>query len=366
LIERASPLLARSPLSFPRFKYFFTLVSRILRTCFGAFLGLVVSCAAAQAQEQPTVRVSSELVKIGASVADLHGNYIGGLQQSDFRVLVDGAESPIIFFTVAEEPARILVLVETSPAVYLMENQHLAAAYSLMEGLSPQDEVALFTYSAAAHGVLSFTSNKAALLQALGTIQYTLGSGQLNFYGSLAQVLDWMSAIEGKKAAVLLTTGLDSSQPSVWDMLEQKLRATDVVIYPVALGGTFRSYAGKKKKGREKKPPPDETQEAQSTDNRNPLSFAKASTALKNIAAATGGRAYFPQSPEDFVPDYREIASALRHQYLLGISPLHDGKFHTITVELTRQDAAPAKKNGKKAPPAFTIYARAGYLAPAR
>jgi Ca-activated chloride channel homolog len=354
-----------SPVSPRHIQGISTLLTRFLRTWFCALLGLFVCCAAARAQEQPTVRVSSELVKIGASVADSHGNYVGGLQQGDFRVLVDGEESPIVFFTVAEEPARILVLVETSPAVYLMENQHLAAAYSLMEGLAPQDEVALFTYSAAAQGVLSFTSNKAALLQALNTIQYTLGSGQLNFYESLAQILDWMSAIEGKKAAVLLTTGLDSSQPSLWEVLEQRLRATDVVIYPVALGGTFRSYAGKKKK-RNKKQPPDETQESQPSDSENPLSFAKANTALKNIAADTGGRAYFPQTPEDFVPDYREIAQALRHQYLLGIAPLHDGKSHTITVELARQSAAPVKKGGKTAPPEFTIYARAGYTAPAQ
>lgn len=359
--------MARSPISPACFSEHSIAMSRILQTFFATLLGLLVSCAAARAQEQPAVRVSSELVKIGASVADSHGNYVGGLQQTDFRVLVDGAESPVVFFTVAEEPARILVLVETSPAVYLMENQHLVAAYSLMDGLSPQDEVALFTYSAAAQGVLSFTSNKAALLQALGSIQYTLGSGQLNFYGSLAQVLDWMSAVEGKKAAVLLTTGLDSSQPSLWGELEPRLRNTDVVIYPVALGGTFRSYAGKtKKKGNNKKDQPDETQDAQQSDGENPLSFAKASTSLKDIASATGGRAYFPQSPDDFVPDYREIAQALRHQYLLGIAPLHDGKFHAITVELTRQDTAPVKKNGKNAPPAFTVYARAGYLAPAQ
>lgn len=327
---------------------------------------LLIACVSARAQEQPVVRVSSELVKIDASVTDAHGNYVGGLQQSDFRVLVDGAESPILFFALADEPARILVLVETSPAVYLMQNQHLAAAYSLMEGLSPQDEVALFTYSEAAHGILSFTPDKAALLRALGGIQYTLGSGQLNFYGSLAQVLDWMSAVEGKKAAVLLTTGLDSSQPSLWDMLEQRLRATDVVIYPVALGGTFRSYAGKKKKARDKKSQPDEAQDTQPSDADNPLSFAKATSALKNIAAATGGRAYFPQTPADFIPDYREIASGLRHQYLLGIAPLHDGKFHTITVELTRAQPEPAKKNEKNAAPVFKIYARTGYLAPAQ
>lgn len=327
---------------------------------------LLVASLSTRAQEQPVVRVSSELVKVGASVADGHGNYVGGLQQGDFRVLVDGTESPILFFALAEEPARILVLVETSPAVYLMQNQHLTAAYSLMEGLSPQDEVALFTYSEAAHGILSFTSDKAALLQALGSIQYTLGSGQLNFYVSLAQVLDWMSAVEGKKAAVLLTTGLDSSQPSLWDTLEQRLRATDVVIYPVALGGTFRNYVGKKKKPRDKKAQPDETQEMQPPDGDNPLSFAKATTALKNIATETGGRAYFPRAPADFIPDYREIATGLRHQYLLGIAPLHDGKFHAITVELTRPQPEPAKKNEKNSAPAFTIYARTGYLAPAQ
>lgn len=327
---------------------------------------LLAASISTLAQEQPVVRVSSELVKIGASVVDAHGNYVGGLQQSDFRIFVDGAESPILFFALAEEPARILVLVETSPAVYLMQNQHLTAAYSLMEGLSPQDEVALFTYSEAAHGILTFTPDKAALLQALGSIQYTLGSGQLNFYGSLAQVLDWMAAVEGKKAAVLLTTGLDSSQPSLWEVLEQRLHTTDVVIYPVALGGTFRSYAGKKKKAREKKSQPDENQETQPSDGDNPLSFAKATTALKNIAAATGGRAYFPQEPGEFVPDYREIAAGLRHQYLLGIAPLHDGKFHAITVELTRPQPVPARKSEKNTAPAFTIYARTGYLAPAQ
>jgi len=277
-------------------------------------------------------------------------------------VLVDGAESPIVFFTPAEEPARILVLVETSPAVYLIENQHLAAAYALLDGLSPQDEVALFTYDSAAHGVLSFTDNKAALAQALASIQYVLGSGQLNFYASLTQVLDWLSAVEGKKAAVLLTTGLDSSQPSLWDTLAQKMRASDVVIYPVALGGSFRSYKGKKK-SRKKKSPPQDSGDAANSSPDSPLSFAKANTALQNIASATGGRAYFPASASDFVPDYREIASALRHQYLLGIAPVHDGKFHTISVQLRQEDAGASQK-GKHAPPAFTVYARSGYLAP--
>ena len=318
------------------------------------------------AQTQVPLRVSSELVKIDTSVSDSDGNYVGGLKQDDFRVLVDGADTPILFFTPAEEPARILVLVETSPAVYLIQNQHLAAAYALLDGLSARDEVALFTYDSAAHGILSFTADKSMLARALASIQYTLGSGQLNFYGSLTQVLEWMSSIEGKKAAVLLTTGLDSSEPSLWDILAQKMRSSDTVIYPVALGGSFRNYAGKKKSAKKKKK--DQAEDAGGaapSDADNPLSFAKANVALQSIASATGGRAYFPASAADFVPDYREIASALRHQYLLGIAPLHDGKFHTISVEL-QQNLPAVQKNGKSAPPAFTIYARSGYLAPAQ
>jgi Ca-activated chloride channel homolog len=313
---------------------------------------------------QEPLRVSSDLVKIGASVADSHGVYVGGFGQTDFRVLIDGHETPIVFFTVAEEPARILVLVETSPAVYLMQNQHLAAAYALLEGLSPEDEVALCTYDSAPRAILPFTPNKPALAQALAGIQYTLGSGELNFYGSLAEVLAWLSGVEGKKAAVLLTTGLDSSGPSLWNLLAAKMQTSDTVIYPVALGGILRGYSGNKKKTQEKKAAPDSAGQEQSVDDSNPLSFAKSTTALKAIAAATGGRAYFPSSPNDFVPDYREIASALRHQYLIGIAPLHDGRVHLITVELTRQSLEPVKKGSKPAPPAFTLYARSGYLAP--
>jgi len=319
---------------------------------------------AQQPQAQAPLRVSSELVKINASIADANGNYVGGLGQKDFRVLVDGVESPILFFTPTEEPARILVLVETSPAVYLIQNDHLAAAYALLEGLSPQDEVALFTYDSAAHGILSFTSDKTALAESLARIQYVLGSGQLNFYASLAEVLDWLSSLQGKKAAVLLTTGLDSSDPSFWDSLARKLRATDVVIYPVALGGSFRNYKGKKK-SRKKKNAADNSGEPAPSNPDNPLSFAKANTALQNIASATGGRAYFPASAADFVPDYREIASALRHEYLLGIAPLHDGKFHVISVELA-QPAPMLEKKSKHAPPAFRIYARSGYQAPSQ
>ena len=38
---------------------------------------------------------------------------------------------------------------------------------------------------------------------------------------------------------------------------------------------------------------------------------------------------------------YHEIASALRHEYVLGIAPAHDGQFHALTVEVLDANGRP-------------------------
>ena len=85
--------------------------------------------------------------------------------------------------------------------------------------------------------------------------------------------------------------------------------------------------------------------------------------AVYQVRLITGGRAYFPESPNEFVTIYREIASALRHQYVLGIAPQHDGQFHRLTVEIP--DANPRSGSASKKSAEFQIFAREGYLAPA-
>ncbi|MFZ3217898.1 MAG: VWA domain-containing protein [Candidatus Acidiferrales bacterium] len=300
------------------------------------------------AAPQP-LQVTTEVVQIDVSVLAAHGNFVSGLERKDFRVLDGGVEQPLVFFAPTDAPAQILVMVETSPAVYLIQNQHLAAAYSLLDGLAPDDQVALVTYSQAPHAVLAFTTDKAALLAALGQIQFSVGMGELNFYDSISTALDWLAPVTGKKALVLLSTGLDSSPPGRWDALLQKLRARDVVIFPVALGGSLRLARNKKRKG------------ASPSQDDAPV-FAGADKALLSLAATTGGRAFFPQSAKDFVPMYQQIAAALRHQYLLGIAPAHDGQFHPLTVQVLDANGLPFPTEGKKA--TRHVFSREGYLAP--
>ncbi len=309
------------------------------------------SSFAAHLQQEP-IRASTDIVKISASVQDDHGNFLGGLTAKQFRVLDNGVERPIAFFVPDDAPSRVVVMIETSPAVYLIQQQHLAGAYALLDGLAPDDQVALIAYDEAPRGLLGFTSDRSAIATALGQLQYTMGAGQLNLFASISQVLDWIAPLAEKKAMVLLTTGLDSSPPAQWDALQQKLRTQDFVIFPVALGGSLRTPPEKKKKS-----PPSAPR-----DPDNPLSFAKSDVVLRDIAAITGGRAFFPESSADFVPAYRQIAAGLRHQYILGIAPEHDGKIHSIEVQLLTPGATAANPEPQKS---LHIFARREYQAPA-
>jgi len=312
---------------------------------------------------QAPIRTSSELVKVDVSVLDKHGNFVGGLEQNNFRIRDGETDQPIVFFTPVEAPAEVLVLVETSPAVYLIHNQHLFAAYALLEGLAADDQVALVTYDREPHAILAFTPDKSALVSALGQIQYTLGTTELNFFDSISTVLDWIAPVAGKKGLVILSTGLDASPAERWEALLQKLRREDVVIFPVALGGSLRQPSEKKKRTAKKSPGSDSHEQTPTADSENPLSFAKADGALLELAKISGGRAYFPESDKDFAPTYREIAAALRHQYVLGIEPQHDGRFHLLTVQVVEGAGQPALAGAKTAE--YKVSAREGYLAPA-
>jgi len=192
-----------------------------------------------ESKPQPPYRmaVHVDLVNVEVTVTDARGNFVGDLARENFRVLDEGVPQPLTHFASVEAPAQVLVLVETGPAVYLIHQQHLLAAYALLEGLAPDDQVALGTYDQSARLAMSFTADKNALAGAIDRLRYNLGMADLNLFDSLAAALDWLAPLPGKKAIVLLSTGLDTSGAGRYEALLQKLRASEVVILPVALGG---------------------------------------------------------------------------------------------------------------------------------
>jgi VWFA-related protein len=308
--------------------------------------------ARAQApQEQPPapIRVRVELVNVGVTVTDAAGKFVEGLAKENFHVFDDGSEQPITNFAPIEAPAQALLLIEAGPAVYLLEREHLQAAYALLSGLARDDRVAVVSYADAAQGALDFTTDKRAAGSALEGLRFNLGMGQLNLAAALETSVAWLETLPGKKAVVLLSTGVDTSGPARWQRMIERLRTSDVTVLAVALAGEMREPSPAKKKKSD-------------TAALAAANFEEADRALRDIAEASGGRAYFPKKAKEFAAIYAQAAALLRHQYSLGFAPARrDGRVHRIEI---RVDLPAAPASSGKAAPALRVSHRQAYVAP--
>ena len=319
--------------------------------CIGLAILFLAPCAAAQIPVQQsvpnppqTIAVNVQRVSVGAIVTDAKGKFVEGLRREYFHVFDNGQEQGIADFSPVDEPGQVLLLVETGPAVYLLRDAHVFAADALMNGLSAGDRIAIASYSDVPVGILSFTTDKGAAMDALNGLQFNLGMAQLNLLQSLNTVLDWLEKVPGKKTIVLLSTGVDTSQSAVVQTLQLRLQTGEVRILCLSLSGPVRNgKLGNKQR----------VQEMQQA-------FESADALLGALAENTGGRAYFPKNAKEFQQVYAQIAQLVRHEYSLTfVPPVADGAVHPLQVKV---DLPTLSESGK--PPEYHVDHRKAYIAP--
>jgi VWFA-related protein len=319
--------------------------------CIGLAILFLAPCAAAQIPLQQsvpnapqTIAVNVQRVSVGAIVTDAKGKFVEGLRREYFHVFDNGEEQVIADFSPVDEPGQVLLLVETGPAVYLLRDAHVFAADALMNGLSAGDRIAIAGYSDLPVGILSFTTDKGAAMDALHGLQFNLGMAQLNLLQSLNTVLDWLEKVPGKKTIVLLSTGVDTSQSAVVQTLQLRLQTGEVRILCLSLSGPVRNgKLGNKQR----------VQEMQQA-------FESADALLRALAENTGGRAYFPKNAKEFQQVYAQIAQLVRHEYSLTfVPPAADGAVHPLQVKV---DLPTLSESGK--PPEYHVDHRKAYIAP--
>jgi len=300
------------------------------------------------AQQSPpardqTIKVKVARVNVGVVVTDEKGKFVEGLTRDSFHVFDNGSEQPITEFAPVEEPGQVLLLVESGPAAYFLQDANLFAANTMLKGLSAGDRVAVVTYTDAAQAILDFTPDKSAAQMALDAIRFNLGFADLNLSSSLNTVLDWLERVPGKKTIVLISTGVDTSPATAGTALQSRLEIGEVRILCISTSGPLRNG----KQGNKAK-----VQQALEQ-------FQAADQLLRWIAQATGGRAYFPVNGKAFEETYRDAAFMVRHEYNLAFAPpSSDGAVHKIDVKV---DSA---SRGKDKSPEYRVDHRRGYQAP--
>lgn len=305
----------------------------------------------AQSNTTAPIRVSVERVEVGVIVTDAQGNFVDELRKENFHLFDNGVEQPLSDFSTVDDPAQIVMLVEAGPAVYLLESSHLMAAHTLLDGLGDGDRIAVARYNESAEGILDFTRDRGNVAEALERLRFNMGFGALNLSSSLSKVLEWLINTKGKKTIVLLSSGIDTSPVGQFHSLLSKLQTDDVRILAISLTGGLRN------------PPKEKDKKNKASSDKTILTaqqFAEADEVLKEIANATGGRAYFPNSTKDFNMVFAQIAQLVRHEYSVAfVPPVHDGAAHKIEVRVT-----PMTSNANTV--TYRVDHRRAYLAPAQ
>ncbi len=301
-----------------------------------------------QQSGQPGFAISTTvpLVNVDVVVTDNDGNYLNNLKKENFRIIEDGAPQTITNFGTTDAPITVVLLVEFSQLGYgwFLYNA-VRWADVFLHQLKPNDWIALESFNMRSNVEVDFTHNPREVEQGLVSL-YFPPFHESNLFDALVDVGDRLQDVKGKKAVLVLASGIDTFSRLTLDKTLAKLKTTDVTVYCVGVA---------------------EQMFVRSMDNGG-LTYLQAQNQLKTFAEMTGGRVWFPRFDGEIPGIMADVAGSLRNEYSLGYIPSHqnnDGKYHKIKVELVTPDGGPytvIDQKGKKHK--FQVYARQGYTAP--
>jgi VWFA-related protein len=216
-------------------------------------------------------------------------------------------------------------------------------AYAFLRNLQPQDWIALASFDTRPHIEVDFTHNPSEIERGLAGMDIPFYS-ESNLFLALVDTLDRMRDVKGRKAILVLASGIDTFSPINLNDVLARLRENDTTIFCVGVA-----------------------EQAFITSPGN-LTYLQAQNQLRTFASMSGGRAWFPRFDADVPAIMQDVAASLRNQYSLAYTPSNtaaDGKYRKIKVELVDRDGKPlvvTDAKGKKID--YKIFARQGYKAP--
>lgn len=303
-----------------------------------------------------TFRADALTVNVDVAVLDNKGNFIPGLPRGNFRVLEDGVPQQVVSFDTSEAPMTIALVIEFSNLFQSMWSegwfQTLTATYGFVETLKPEDYVAVIAYDLRSEILSDFSTDRRQTGEALQRLRVAAFS-ESNLYDALVDTAERMSEIEGRKAILLISSGIDTFSKLTFDKARKGLQTAGVPVYSVGLLQALR-----------------EIMDARGfLGPLQRLDFLQADNQLRTFSKETGGQAFFPRFYGEFPAIFQQISQSLRNQYSITYRPSNqarDGKFRKIKVELVSPETNEPLRvvDEKKKPIKYQIVAKAGYTAP--
>jgi VWFA-related protein len=302
----------------------------------------------------PTFEANATTVSVDVSVLDNKGRFIPNIPQDKFRVLEDGVPQQVSQFGHSEAPMTICMLIEFSGRFQAFWSygwyETLQASYGFLDTLKQDDNVAVVAFDMRPTILADFSPDKRKAEEAMARLRIP-GFSESNIFDAMTDMADRMSNIEGRKAIVVIASGLDTFSKITFDQCRKSLQESGVPIYSISILQIARMMA-----------------ESRGMGPIQEMDFLQADNEMKTFAKETGGQSFFPRFIGEYPGVFRAIEDSLRNQYSLAYHPTNtakDGKFRHIKVELVNPSTnEPLRivENGKAIK--YQILAKAGYKAP--
>jgi Ca-activated chloride channel family protein len=278
-------------------------------------------------QERPTFSAQSELVVMHVSVKDSRGALVQGLPQDAFSVIEDGQPQAVTFFSPADAPATVGLLIDNSTSMIPRREMVIGSALAFTQHSNPDDEVFVLAFNENVeeiwpHKVIRDTNMVSLRAVLTGGIS---ARGKTALYDALARGLEGLGqGRHTRQVLVVLSDGSDNASAGTLDAVLNKMQAADAAIFTVAL--------------------------------RDPTDYRDGDPKLlRRIAVSTGGEAFEPRQTREIPEVLEHIARDIRAAYTIGYAPANpnrDGKLRKLRVVVRSPDGRP-----------LTIRSRTGYLA---
>jgi VWFA-related protein len=256
---------------------------------------------------QFTIRENVNEVYLVFSVTDKHGQFISDLKQRDFALL-DDHRAPAQIYSFTQQtglPLRVGILIDTSSSIrQRFQYEQEAAKSFLLQVIRPQTDRAFVEgFDVAPDYREGWTNNLDSLDAGIDSLQP--GGGTALYDAVYSACRDKLLTSRGqepvRKMIVLISDGDDDQSHAYLNDAIKECQRADTNIYAIST-------------------------------NASP-SRDKGDDVLKQMALATGGKAYFPTNVEDMPVSFDQIQKELRSQYALVYKPAEfkaDGQFRPI------------------------------------
>ena len=254
--------------------------------------------------------------------------YATDLNAEEFQVFEDGVKQDVTYFTRANLPIALSLLIDTSASMDSRLQTAQEAAIGFARKLRQQDLAEIVDFDSRVMILQTFTSQFSELEHA---IRRTSAGGSTSLYNAVYIALKDLKKIVAtnaeeirRQAIVVLSDGEDTSSLLPFEEVLDLAKRSETAIYAIGL----------------------RSPETGSSASRG---FKEAEFVLKQLTQETGGRAFFPTQVTELAAIYSQISDELSSQYTVGYTSRNlkkDGAWRRIVVRVNRPNLVARTKQG--------------------